>query len=104
MRQFIFPRFIIGAPKTAAVLLIIVYFFDKIVLETSSVSWIRNKSIVFVVCQIFENMEYPWLQIFSSLLVLNRTDPTRFGIGQKRVDIFLKNIVIVGLYISPKLI
>ena len=35
---------------------------------------IRNQSTFFIVCLIFDHMEYPWLQIVSSLIVLNITD------------------------------
>ena len=49
-------------------------------------------------------MEYPWIQMFSLLLVLNRTGPTWLRLFQNIVEIFLKNVFIVALYIALKLI
>ena len=68
--------------STDAVILLIVYFFDAIVTETPSVKCQRNISRVFV--QIFDYMEYPWLNMFSSLLVLNRNDQKCLGLRQKK--------------------
>ena len=95
--------------STTAVLFIVVYFFDHIVIETHSVFGLRNQSRDFVVFQIFYHMGYPWLQVFSSLLglditdgyswihifssliILNRTDqndPTLLGFFHKGVKVF----------------
>ena len=60
--------------STAAVILLLIYSFDKCFLETPSVSRLRNNSNVSVVCNIFYNMEYTWIQIIPSLLGLNKTD------------------------------
>ena len=53
-------------------------------------------------------MEYPWLRMLSSLLILNttvnRTDPTWIGLWYNRDKKVLINIFIVGLYIALKLI
>ena len=51
---------------TAEVLLLNIPFFDPIVLETPSVIWLNNQSIVFV--KIFYYIGGLWLR------VLNRTD------------------------------
>ena len=37
--------------SNAAVILLLVYFFNTIVLETYTVCWLRNQSRVFVVCK-----------------------------------------------------
>ena len=47
--------------STAVVLLLIVYFFDLVVPETSSVRWLRNQCRFFV--QIFHFMEDIWLHV-----------------------------------------
>ena len=47
----------------SAVILILVYFFDVIFRETPSVTWIRNKSRVFV--QVFDYMGYLWLHVLN---------------------------------------
>ena len=88
--------------STAVVLILFVYFFDLIVIETPSVIWLRNQSRVFV--HIFDYMYYSWLQMFSSLLVLDRTYPTWLGLCQNRVNTFLRYIFINGLYIALKFI
>ena len=41
--------------SSSAFILLLVYFFDPIVLESNSVIWLINKSIVFV--RIFDYME-----------------------------------------------
>ena len=63
--------------STAAVLLLVVLFFDTIVLETPSVRWIRSQSRVFI--QIFDYMDDPWLH------GLNGTDLKRVGVSQSIV-------------------
>ena len=63
--------------STTAVLLLIIYFFDTIVIETPSVLWIRNKSLVFV--RIFDYVEDIWIN------VLNRTVQKQFIDFQSRV-------------------
>ena len=81
--------------STSEFLILLVYLFDPIVIETTSVWWLGNQSIVFVVFHIF---------IFSLLLILNRIGLTWLGMCQNRVEIFLRNVFIVGLYITLKLI
>ena len=49
--------------STAAALLLLVYFFGTIFLETTSVQWLRNKSRVFV--QIFDYMEDLCLHVLN---------------------------------------
>ena len=49
-----------------SVILLLVYFFNLIVIETSSFIWLRNHLRFFV--QIFDYMEYPWLQMFNTFL------------------------------------
>ena len=49
--------------STAEVLLFLVYFFDPIVLETTSARWLRNQSRVFV--EIFDYMEDVWLHVLN---------------------------------------
>ena len=51
--------------------------------------------------------EHSWIQILLSCLVLNRNDlidPIWLRICQKGLEILLRNIVIVGLYIALKFI
>ena len=93
--------------STDVVLLLDVYLLYHVVIEIHTIFCHRNQSIVYVVCHIFDHMEYSWLQIFlsllvlnitsgylwlhifSSLLVLNRNDPTCLGVCQKIVYIGL---------------
>ena len=49
-------------------------------------------------------MKYSWLQMFSLILVFNRTDTTWIGLCHNRVNPFLRNVFIDGLYIALKLI
>ena len=77
-----------------AVILLVVYFFNLIFLETPSVRWWINQSRVFV--YIFDYMEYPWLQVFPSLLVLDRTEPTWLRLCQDKIKTFLRIFVLLG--------
>ena len=63
--------------STVEVLLLVVYFFNPIFIESSSVRYLGNQSIVLV--QIFDYMEDLWLH------VLNRTDQKRVVFSQNRV-------------------
>ena len=51
--------------STAEIILILVYFFDTIVIETLPVLWVRKKSIVFV--QVFYYMEDLWINILNRM-------------------------------------
>ena len=62
---------------TVEVILLIVYLFHLIFIETSSVLWLRNQSRVFV--EIFDYMKDLWLNGF------NRMDLKRVGVYQSRV-------------------
>ena len=48
-------------------LFLVVQVFDHIILVTASVFWKRNSSIFCVVCKIFYQMEYPWIQILDHI-------------------------------------
>ena len=51
--------------STAEIILILVYFFDTIVIETLPVLWVRKKSIVF--SQVFYYMEDLWINILNRM-------------------------------------